>query len=196
MRHHHPPRHLRHLGGTHHRHHRAGQQRQNQGGRLRHHPAGSPIHHAAEWLMHHRTGLLIALGVLLLLALVVRLVVGNPHAARHRVRVLRWRIRLYLRPGPGYANILELMLRWSRLRAVRIGRRSRPGLPWWFRLILPVTCYAVRLGRAHLGRRVIAGMEDQALVIAAPRQGKSGWLADRIIDHPGAAMTTSTRTDL
>jgi hypothetical protein len=39
-------------------------------------------------------------------------------------------------------------------------------------------------------------LEDQALVPAAPRTGKSGWLADRIIDHPGAAMTTTTRTDL
>src|SRR6266704_6540511 len=145
---------------------------------------------------HHLYGWLIALAVVLFIAAVVRLVIGNPRGARHRVRVLRWRIRLYLRPGPGYANILELAVRWSRLRAVRIGRRSRPSLPWWFRLVLPVTCYAVRLGRAHLGRRVIAGMEDQALVIAAPRQGKSGWLADRIIDHPGAAMTTSTRTDL
>jgi type IV secretion system protein VirD4 len=110
--------------------------------------------------------------------------------------VLRWRIRLYLRPGPGYANILELAVRWSRLRAVRTGRRARPSLPWWARLLLPVTAYAVRLGRAHLGRRVIASMEDQTLVLAAPRTGKSGWLADRIIDHPGAVVTTTTRTDL
>jgi type IV secretion system protein VirD4 len=145
---------------------------------------------------HHPTELLIALAVLLIVALVVRLVIGNPNGARHRVRVLRWRIRLYLRPGPGYANILELAVRWSRLRAVRTGRRSRPSLPWWARLIMPVTAYAVRLGRAHLGRRVIASMEDQTLVLAAPRTGKSGWLADRIIDHPGAAMTTTTRTDL
>jgi hypothetical protein len=63
-------------------------------------------------------------------------------------------------------------------------------------MILPVTAYGVRLGRAHFGRRVIASMEDQTLVLAAPRTGKSGWLADRIIDHPGAAMTTTTRTDL
>jgi type IV secretory pathway TraG/TraD family ATPase VirD4 len=63
-------------------------------------------------------------------------------------------------------------------------------------MIMPVTAYAVRLGRAHLGRRVIASMEDQTLVLAAPRTGKSGWLADRIIDHPGAVMTTTTRTDL
>jgi type IV secretory pathway TraG/TraD family ATPase VirD4 len=146
--------------------------------------------------VHHQIELLIALGVLIALALLIRLVIGNPGAARYRVKVLRWRIRLYLRPGPGYANLLELAIRWSRLRAVIIGRRSRPSLSWWSRLMLPVTCYAVRLGRAHLGRRVIAGMEDQSLVIAAPRAGKSGWLADRIIDHPGAAVTTTTRTDL
>ena len=63
-------------------------------------------------------------------------------------------------------------------------------------MLLPVTSYAVRLGRAHLGKRVIASMEDQTLVLAAPRTGKSGWLADRIIDHPGAVVTTTTRTDL
>jgi len=147
-------------------------------------------------MLHHPTELLIALAALLLFVLIIRLVVGNPNAARHRVRVLRWRIRLYLRPGPGYANILELAVRWSRLRAVRVGGRSGPSLPWWARLILPVTTYAVRLGRAHLGRRVIASMEDQMLVLAAPRTGKSGWLADRIIDHPGAVVNTTTRTDL
>jgi type IV secretion system protein VirD4 len=145
---------------------------------------------------HYPTELLIALAVLLFLALAVRLIIGNPNAARHRVRLLRWRIRLYLRPGPGYANMLELMVRWSRLRAVYVGRRARPSLPWWARLLLPVTHYAVRLGRAHLGRRIIASMEDQTLVLAAPRTGKSGWLADRIIDHPGAVVTTTTRTDL
>jgi hypothetical protein len=147
-------------------------------------------------MLHHPTALLIALAVLVFLAAIVRLVAGNPASARHRVRILRWRIRLYLRLGPGYANILELAVRWSRLRAVRTGRRARPSLPWWLRMLLPVTAYAVRLGRAHLGRRVIASMEDQTLVLAAPRTGKSGWLADRIIDHPGAVVTTTTRTDL
>ena len=154
------------------------------------------LHHLAE-MLHYTIELLIALGR-------ARWSSpwrsgsssATPAAARHRVRILRWRIRLYLRPGPGYANILELAVRWSRLRAVRIGGRARPSLPWWARLILPVTGYAVRLGRAHFGRRVIASMEDQTLVLAAPRTGKSGWLADRIIDHPGAVVTTTTRTDL
>lgn len=138
----------------------------------------------------------IGLFALLFIAGTVRLVIGNPGAARHRVRRLRWRIRFYLRPGPGFANIIELGLRWSRLRAVIIGRRSRPSLPWPARMVKPVTAYAVRLGRAQLGRRVIASMEEQTLVIAAPRAGKSGWLADRIIDHPGAVISTTTRTDL
>ena len=123
--------------------------------------------------------------------------IGNPGAARHRVRVLRWRIRLYLRPGPGYANIAELhgaLVPAARSRSPAAG--PGPSLPLWARLVLPVTYYAVRLGRAHLGRRVIASMEEQTLVIAAPRAGKSGWLADRIIDHPGAVVSTSTRTDL
>src|SRR6266536_1251142 len=96
-------------------------------------------------MLHHPTALLVALGVLVLIAAAVQLVAGNPRAARHRVRILRWRMRLYLRPGPGYANLLELAVRWSRLRAVRIGRRSRPSLPWWTRLLLPVTACAVRL---------------------------------------------------
>jgi len=147
-------------------------------------------------LLHHSHELLIVLAAIVIVAVATRIVIGNPRGAQHRVRVLRWRARLYLRPGPGYANIVELAVRWSRLRAVRIGRRSRPSLPWWARMILPVTAYGVRLGRAHFGRRVIAGMEDQTLVLAAPRTGKSGWLADRIIDHPGAVVTTTTRTDL
>jgi type IV secretion system protein VirD4 len=147
--------------------------------------------------MHpHLTGFLIGLAALVFVAAVVRLVIGNPGAARDRARLLRWRIRLYLRPGPGYANGLELAVLWSRLRAVWTGGRARPSLRWWLRLVLPVTGYGVRLGRAHLGRRVIASMEDQTLVLAAPRTGKSGWLADRFIDHPGAVVTTTTRTDL
>ena len=147
-------------------------------------------------LIHHPTEMAIVLGVILALAVLIRIVIGNPHGAQHRARMLRWRIRLYLRPGPGYANLLELVIRWSRWRAVWIGGRARPSLPWWSRLMMPVTSYAVRLGRAHFGRRVIASMEDQTLLVAPPRKGKSGWLADRILDHPGAVVTTTTRTDL
>ncbi|HUZ53494.1 MAG TPA: TraM recognition domain-containing protein, partial [Streptosporangiaceae bacterium] len=147
-------------------------------------------------MLHHQLTELVVVLAAIAVALVIRVAAGNPNSVRHRTRMLRWRIRLYLRPGHGYANIIELAFRWSRLRAVWTGRRARPSLPWWARMIFPVTYYAIRLGRAQLGKRVIASMEDQVLVLAPPRTGKSGWLADRIIDHPGAVVTTTTRTDL
>ena len=32
--------------------------------------------------------------------------------------------------------------------------------------------------------------------MAAPRTGKSGMVADRLLDHPGPVLATSTRADL
>ena len=78
-------------------------------------------------LMHHPIEIAIVLGVILALAVLIRIVIGNPNGARHRVRMLRWRIRLYLRPGPGYANLLELLIRWSRL-AGGVDRRPGPAV--------------------------------------------------------------------
>ena len=66
----------------------------------------------------------------------------------------------------------------------------------WLRLFSRTTDYAVRLGRAQYGRRAYARMEDQVLVLAPQRTGKSGLLADRILSHPGAVLATSTRPDL
>jgi type IV secretion system protein VirD4 len=59
-----------------------------------------------------------------------------------------------------------------------------------------VTGYAVRLGRAQYGRRVFARGEDQCLILAPQRTGKSGIIADRLLDHRGPAIVTSTRADL
>lgn len=121
----------------------------------------------------------------------------SPRAVRRdRVRALRWRIRFRLRPGRGYGSLAALGFRWSRLAAVGHGGRARPGMSLWARLFSPATGYAVRLGRAQYGRRVFARMEDQVLVLAPPRTGKSGLIADRICDHPGGVVATSTRPDL
>ena len=51
--------------------------------------------------------------------------------SRLPVRRTRWRIRFRLRPGPGFASFPELAVRWSRLAAVRHGRRVRPDLSLW-----------------------------------------------------------------
>src|SRR5436190_1632224 len=39
-------------------------------------------------------------------------------------------------------------------------------------------------------------LEDVVCVFGGPRTGKTGWLAGRVLDAPGAVVVTSTRTDL
>src|SRR5690349_1006700 len=136
--------------------------------------------------------------VLLLAAPVLfwRQVLGGRAQAKRRARALKWRIRLRLRPGAGFASLAELVFRWGRLAAVHHGKRIRPSLSWWARVFSPVTGYAVRLGRAQYFRRVFARGEDQTLILAPQRTGKSGIIADRLLDHPGPAIVTSTRADL
>jgi type IV secretion system protein VirD4 len=123
-------------------------------------------------------------------------VMGRGAQVRRRVRALRWRIRFRLRPGAGYASLAEVMFRWGRLAALHHGGRARPGLGWWRRVFSRTTDYAVRLGRAQYGRRAYSRMEDQVLILAPQRTGKSGLIADRILSHPGAVLATSTRPDL
>jgi type IV secretory pathway TraG/TraD family ATPase VirD4 len=114
----------------------------------------------------------------------------------NRIRSIRWRIRLRMHPGPGFASFPELLFRWSRWAAIHHGRRARPGLRLRHRLWRRPTDYAVRLGRSQWFRRAWSRMEDQVLVLAAQRTGKTGIVADRILDHPGPVLATSTRADL
>jgi type IV secretion system protein VirD4 len=125
-----------------------------------------------------------------------RCVLGRRAQVRNRLRAQRWRIKCRLRAGPGFASLPELVCRWSRLAAVSHGRRARPDLTLRERLRGPVTGYAVRFGRGQYFRRVFGRMEDQVLILAPPRVGKSGLIADRILDHPGPVLATTTRADL
>ena len=54
-----------------------------------------------------------------------------------RIRAIRWRIRLRMHPGPGFASVGELWFRWSRHAAISHGRRARPGLRFWHRAAVP-----------------------------------------------------------
>jgi hypothetical protein len=157
--------------------------------------AGAAIALAVVWLVHHPAAVPAVVAVLAAW-LFYRRVLSRKAALRHRARALRWRIKLRLRPGPGYASLAELVIRWSRAAAFFHGRRARPSLPFWIRLTCRTTQYAVRLGRAQYGRRLYARLEDQVLVLAPQRTGKSGLIADRIMDHPGGLLATSTRADL
>jgi type IV secretion system protein VirD4 len=150
----------------------------------------------AEFGAAHRITALVLFLALTSAAMFYRRVMSRSAQVRRRARALRWRARLRLRPGPGFASLAELWMRWGRLAAVRHGGRARPGLPLAARIFGPVTRYAVRLGRAQYGRRCLARMEDQQLILAPQRTGKSGIIADRLLDHPGPAIVTSTRADL
>jgi hypothetical protein len=134
--------------------------------------------------------------ITLALALVVGLSAKLTLFSSHRVRRMRWRIMLRLRPGPGFATLAELAVRWSRLTAVHHGRRARPSMRLHHRIMTRTTAYAIRLGRAQYGRRVYARAEDQTIILSLPRSGKSGLLGDRVIDHPGAALVTESRPDI
>jgi type IV secretion system protein VirD4 len=138
--------------------------------------------------------ILAAVAVGLLLA--HHITISKDAQMKHRAWAMRWRIWLRLRPGDGFAGLTELWLRWGRLAALGHGKRARPSMGFWARFTSPVTDYAVRFGRAQLSRRAFGRMQDQVLILAPPQSGKSGLLADRILDHPGPAVCTSTRTDL
>ncbi|WP_226353754.1 type IV secretory system conjugative DNA transfer family protein [Pseudonocardia sp. ICBG601] len=60
---------------------------------------------------------------------------------------------------------------------------------------LPIGEVAVELCRTS-GIRLYASVEDVTVIFGGPRTGKTGWLAGRIIDAPGALLVTSTRTDV
>jgi len=130
--------------------------------------------------------------VLLLAGLFFRLTVFSGN----RVRSMRWRIKFRLHPGAGFATSAELLFRWSRLAALHHGRRARPGMKLRHRATSRTTKYAVRLGRAHYGRRAFARAEDQTIILSLPRVGKTGLLADRVIEHPGPALVAESRSDM
>jgi hypothetical protein len=134
--------------------------------------------------------------VLLVLAGVLAMSARSTVFSGNRVRRMRWRIKLRLHPGPGFASHAELAFRWSRLAALGHGRRARPSMKLRHRLVSRTTRYAVRLGRAQWFRRVFARAEDQTIILSLPRVGKSGLLADRVIEHPGPALVAESRSDM
>ena len=135
--------------------------------------------------IHYPLSALVLLAALACAGLFHKAMLGRGAQKRRRVRALRWRIRLRLHPGPGYASLTELWLRWGRLAALSHGRRARPGLTLRRRLLSRTTDYAWRLGRAQYAR-----LEDQAVVLAPQRTGKSGLIADRILSHAGPVLAT------
>jgi type IV secretory pathway TraG/TraD family ATPase VirD4 len=85
-------------------------------------------------------------------------------------------------------------VRAMRRRAQQL-KPSLAGLSRYELLRHPVTDYSYELARDGR-RRVMTSVEDTVLFVGGPRTGKTGAIAGLIVDAPGAAIVTSTRTDL
>jgi hypothetical protein len=114
---------------------------------------------------------------------------------RNRVRIMRWRVRLGLWPGPGHATGVECWWRWGRFAAFRRSRRARPSLPVW-RRYWRSSEHSLLVGRAYVMHGLRAPSEEHALIMAPPRTRKTGLLASMILAWPGPVVATSTKPDL
>lgn len=142
-------------------------------------------------------GLLAALLAVIAMLLAIAAFIRCTLFSADQVRRMRWRVMFKMRPGPGFATAAELYLRWGRWAGIHYGRLSRPSMPWRQRATSNTTQYAARLGRGPYGRRLYVSLELATLLLAPPRKGKTGYLGDRLIDHPGPALVhEAMRPDL
>lgn len=110
--------------------------------------------------------------------------------------VNRWSRRS--RRNQGVASrwtILRVASGFAMRRKASVLRPGMRGLSAWRRWFVPVREFATPLARVGW-LRVWSSIEDVTLRIGGPRTGKTGELACRILDAPGAVIATSTRTDL
>ena len=83
---------------------------------------------------------------------------------------------------------------WIR-RRMKVLKPSTRQMTFFQRLRVPTSELATPLAR--VGRqRIWSPHEDVVVIVGGPRTGKSGSIAGRILDAPGAVIATSTRTDL
>ncbi|WP_433504822.1 type IV secretory system conjugative DNA transfer family protein [Pseudonocardia halophobica] len=116
--------------------------------------------------------------------------------ARSAATVSRWGERA--RRKAGVASTLDIVRTASASAVRRRAAVVRPSLTVRSRVeraSTPTTEIAFSLCRVGL-LRVWSLLEDVVCVFGGPRTGKTGWLAGRLVDAPGAAVVTSTRTDL
>ena len=97
--------------------------------------------------MSSRLGGYLALAVLL--ACLVLFIRGTLFS-KQQVRRMKWRTRLRMRPGAGFASHWEITFRFSRLAALSHGRRCRPDMRFTDRLICPATAVSMRLSSSAM----------------------------------------------
>ncbi|MFD3407000.1 type IV secretory system conjugative DNA transfer family protein [Kribbella sp. NPDC058693] len=112
----------------------------------------------------------------------------------------RWDRRRQRHGGTAsWRDHLQVSSAWAMRRKAAVLKPSlaRKGWirQWWVLLRTPVTEYAAKVASAGI-RAIWSPNEDVTGMFGGPRTGKSGALACRIADAPGAVLATSTRVDL
>ncbi|ALE74380.1 hypothetical protein AD006_25280 [Pseudonocardia sp. EC080610-09] len=122
--------------------------------------------------------------------------VGWHRWARTSSTITRWSARA--RRKASVASTLDVVRHAGTVAVRRRAGTVRPslsGLRWWAWSRFPTAAVAVELCRSGV-QRVWSSIEDVTIIFGGPRTGKTGWLAGRVLDAPGAVLVTSTRTDL
>ncbi|GAA2755884.1 type IV secretory system conjugative DNA transfer family protein [Actinopolymorpha rutila] len=108
----------------------------------------------------------------------------------------RWAHRSRKNQGMATAwTILRVSSRLAMRARAKVLRPSLAELGFWRRLWVRTREFATPVVRVGLWW-VWSAIEDVTLRVGGPRTGKTGELACRILDAPGAVIATSTRTDL
>jgi len=129
------------------------------------------------------------------------LLIGAGSLLRHRwagsqATVGRWARKS--KRNSGMASTWQILRTASWLAMRRKAKVLRPSLrrlPWWRRMFVPTRAYATPVARVGW-LRIWTPCEDVTLRVGGPRTGKTGEIAGRILDAPGAVIVTSTRTDV
>jgi len=116
--------------------------------------------------------------------------------SRTAATVTRWGARSRRKAGvASTVDIARVASAAAMRRKTTAVRPSLGELTRWERWRMATTEVAVPLVRVG-ALRVWSSVEDVVCLFGGPRTGKTGWLAGRVIDAPGALLVTSTRTDL
>jgi type IV secretion system protein VirD4 len=111
-------------------------------------------------------------------------------------QVHRWSRRSRRNDGVASPWALFRVASWLAVRRrATVVRPSFAQVPRWRRPFVPTTEFATALARVG-ALRIWSSAEDVTIRIGGPRTGKTGELAGRIVEAPGAVIATSTRTDL
>jgi type IV secretory pathway TraG/TraD family ATPase VirD4 len=160
-----------------------------------------PIGTATVWLRHHMpTGGIrpyipwLAFGGFMLLAWMFWLLMRGQNASAWQVA--RWSKDTQRNDGVASARaIRKVASRRAMRRRATVLKPSLRQMSAWQRFRTSTLEYATPLARVG-SQRIWSPIEDVTLRVGGPRTGKTGELAGRILDAPGAVIVTSTRIDV